>query len=216
MPAHWRGDIAMPADGAIRIAVFARAPVAGEAKTRLIPVLSAEGAAALQRRLIERTLATACAVSGARVTLWVAGDTAHPFVTEVSARFGVALATQVGNDLGERMHNAFVAAAAPLVLIGTDCPQLAARDLAEAAAALAAHDVVIQPATDGGYVLIGLSGPQPALFESIDWGGPQVLQQTQARIAALALRCALRPTLDDLDTAADLQRALAAGLLPAP
>jgi glycosyltransferase A (GT-A) superfamily protein (DUF2064 family) len=74
---------------------------------------------------------------------------------------------------------------------------------------------VIQPATDGGYVLIGLARPQPPLFEAIDWGGPQVLQQTQARIDALGLRCALRPTLDDLDTPADLQRALAAGLLDA-
>ena len=152
---------------------------------------------------------------GARVTLWVAGDTAHPFVTEVSARFGVALATQVGNDLGERMHNAFVAAAAPLVLIGTDCPQLSSGDLTAAAAALASHDVVLQPATDGGYVLIGLARPQPPLFESIDWGGPQVLQQTRSRIDALGLRCALRPPLPDLDTPADLQRALAAGWLAA-
>jgi glycosyltransferase A (GT-A) superfamily protein (DUF2064 family) len=99
------------------------------------------------------------------------------------------------------------------VLIGTDCPQLAVEDLAAAAAALAGNDVVIQPASDGGYVLIGLARPQPALFESIDWGGPQVLQQTQARIAALGLRCALRPVLDDLDTPTDFQRALAAGLL---
>jgi hypothetical protein len=176
-------------------------------------MLGAGGAAALQRRLIERTLATACAVPGALVTLWVAGDSEHPFITGVSARFGVALAAQVGNDLGARMQHAFEAAGAPLVLIGTDCPQLAPPDLAAAAAALAANDVVIQPATDGGYVLIGLARPQPALFESIDWGGPQVLRQTQARIATIGLRCALRPTLDDLDTPADLQRALAAGLL---
>ena len=203
----------MPAEGAVRIAVFARAPVAGEAKTRLIPMLGADGAAALQRRLIERTLTTACAVPGAQVTLWVAGDSEHPFITEVSARFGVAHAAQVGNDLGARMQHAFEAAGAPLVLIGTDCPQLGPADLAAAAAALAANDVVIQPATDGGYVLIGLARPQPALFESIDWGGPQVLRQTQARIATIGLRCALRPTLDDLDTPADLQRALAAGLL---
>ncbi len=203
----------MPADNAIDIAVFARAPVAGAAKTRLIPLLGAEGAAALQRQLIARTLSTACAVPAARVTLWVADDTSHPYVAEVAARFGVAVAAQVGADLGERMGHAFEAAGAPLVLIGTDCPQLAAGDLAAAAAALAESDVVIQPASDGGYVLIGLARPQPALFESIDWGGPQVLQQTLARIAALGLRCALRPVLDDLDTPDDFQRALAAGLL---
>ena len=205
----------MPADRAIDIAVFARAPVPGEAKTRLIPMLGAAGAAALQRQLIERTLATACAVPAARVTLWVAGDPAHPFIVAAAARFGIPVAGQAGADLGARMHRAFVQTAAPLVLIGTDCPQLRPDDLAAAAAALDRHDVVIQPATDGGYVLIGLARPQPALFESIDWGGPQVLQQTRARIAVLGLRCVLRPALDDLDTPADLQRALAAGLLEA-
>jgi uncharacterized protein len=203
----------MPAEAPVGIAVFARAPVAGQAKTRLIPLLGADGAAALQRRLIERTLATACAVAGARVTLWVADDPAHPYIGAVAARFGVAVAEQHGADLGARMNHAFEAAGAPLVLIGTDCPQLTVEDLAAAAAALAGNDVVIQPASDGGYVLIGLTRPQPALFESIDWGGPQVLQQTQARIAALGLRCALRPVLDDLDTPTDFQRALAAGLL---
>ncbi|MBK9245062.1 MAG: TIGR04282 family arsenosugar biosynthesis glycosyltransferase [Burkholderiales bacterium] len=204
----------MRAEPPVDIAVFARAPVAGQVKTRLIPLLGADGAAALQRRLIERTLATARAVDGARVTLWVAGEPAHPFVEQMAARFGVALAEQHGADLGERMHRAFETTAAPLVLIGTDCPRLSPQDLAEASAALAAHDVVLQPATDGGYVLIGLVRPQPPLFESIDWGGPQVLQQTQARIGALGLHCALRPPLDDLDTPADLQRALAAGWLP--
>lgn len=204
----------MPADPPIEIAVFARAPVAGLVKTRLIPMLGADGAAALQRRLIERTLATARAVDGARVTLWVAGEPAHPFVEQVASRFGVTVAGQHGADLGERMHQAFESTGAPMVLIGTDCPQLAPSDLAEASASLAAHDVVLQPATDGGYVLIGLTRPQPPLFEAIDWGGPQVLQQTQARIDALGLRCALRPALDDLDTPADFQRALAAGWLP--
>jgi len=205
----------MPAEAPpARIAVFARAPVAGEAKTRLIPLLGAEGAAALQQQLTARTLATACAVAGAQVTLWVAGDTAHPFIAEIARRHGVALRAQHGADLGARMNYAFEASAAPLVLIGTDCPQLAPADLAAAAAALADHDVVIQPATDGGYVLIGLARPQPSLFESIHWGGASVLQQTQARIAELGLRCLLRTALDDLDTAQDLQRARAAGLLP--
>jgi len=203
----------MPADISVEVAVFARAPVAGQAKTRLIPVLGAEGAAALQRQLIERSLRTARALGGTRVTLWIAGDLVHPFVVETARRFGVAVAAQVGADLGARMHHAFAATAAPLLLIGTDCPQLQPDDLRAAAAALADHEVVIQPATDGGYVLIGLARPQPTLFESIAWGGPEVLRQTQARIAALGIRCALRPVRDDLDTPADLQRAIAAGLL---
>jgi hypothetical protein len=196
----------------VDIAVLARAPVAGEAKTRLIPALGADGAAALQRQLIERTLATACAVPAARVTLWVAGATDHPFITGIAARFGVAVAPQAGVDLGARMHHAFTTTA-PLVLIGTDCPHLTPDDLAAAANALADDDVVLQPASDGGYVLIALRRPQPQLFRSIDWGTSLVLQQTLARIAALGLRCAVRPTLDDLDTEADLRRAIAAGLI---
>jgi hypothetical protein len=111
------------------------------------------------------------------------------------------------------MHHAFATAGGPLVLVGTDCPGLTTADLGAAAAALSTHDVVIQPASDGGYVLVGLARPAPALFESISWGEAEVLQQTLARIEALGLRCALRPTLDDLDTEADLRRALAAGLL---
>jgi hypothetical protein len=114
------------------------------------------------------------------------------------------------------MHHAFAATAAPLVLIGTDCPQLTTDDLAHAAAALADHDVVIQPASDGGYVLIALREARPPLFESIDWGGPLVLQQTLDRIAALGLRPRLRPMRDDLDTADDLRRAVEAGLISLP
>lgn len=200
----------------IDVAVFARAPVPGEAKTRLIPALGAAGAAALQRQLTARALATACSVPRARVTLWVAGDPGHPSIVEAASRHGVEVAAQIGADLGARMHHAFVVAGGPLLLIGTDCPQLRTDDLAAAAAALRTHDVVLQPASDGGYVLIGLARPQPTLFESIAWGEASVLARTQARIAAAGLRCALRPTLDDLDTPADLQRALAAGLVAAP
>jgi len=204
----------MPVEpSAVRIAVFARAPVAGATKTRLIPALGAAGAAALQQQLIERTLATACAVPAARVTLWIAGATDHPYMLGIAARFGVDVAEQAGADLGARMHHAFAVTAAPLVLIGTDCPGLSPDDLAAAATVLAEDDVVIQPASDGGYVLIALRGPQPQLFNSIDWGTSLVLQQTLARIATLGLRLRLRPTLDDLDTPDDLRRAVAAGLI---
>jgi rSAM/selenodomain-associated transferase 1 len=123
---------------------------------------------------------------------------------------------QQGDDLGARMHAALAAtlAAHPpagCLLIGTDCPALSPRDLQRAAAALAAHDVVLVPALDGGYVLIGLRRPQPALFDGIDWGTPAVLEATRARIAAAGLRAAELPPLPDLDTAADYHAARAAG-----
>jgi rSAM/selenodomain-associated transferase 1 len=154
-------------------------------------------------------------VPEAEVTLWVAGAADHPHVAELARPLGVAVREQQGADLGARMHHAFVATAAPLVLVGTDCPQLAPADLVEATTALAASEVVIQPATDGGYVLIGLDRPRPPLFDSMPWGTPEVLPRTLQRIAALGLRCTLRPPLDDLDTAADLDRAIARGLIAA-
>ena len=198
-------------DQPVQIAVFTKAPTPGAVKTRLIPTLGAGHAALLQQQLIERALRTACAVPNARVTLWVAGDLADPFIAACAQRFALPVLAQVGADLGARMHHAFAATAARLLLIGTDCPQLQTRDLASAKAALNRHDVVLQPAADGGYVMVGLARPQPALFEAMPWGSAEVLNETLQRIAAAGLRCALLPTRHDLDTAADLQRALAAG-----
>lgn len=201
----------MPAD----IAIFARAPVPGEAKTRLVPQLGAEGAARLQRELIRAALAKAIAVPGARTTLWVAGDAGHPFLVECARDAGVPIREQRGADLGARMDAAFAdtltGPKARCVLVGTDCPALATTDLVAALDALATHDVVVQPAEDGGYVLIGLRAPQPALFAGIDWGTDTVMAATRARIRAASLKALERPTLPDLDTPADYARAIAAG-----
>lgn len=190
----------------MQIAVFAKAPVAGEVKTRLIPALGATGAARIHAQLVERTLATAASAAGAVVTLWVAGQTQHPAIVDLAQRFGCAIETQRGADLGARMADAFarsLAHAGRLVLIGTDCPALTVDDLHNAAALLSEHDLVLQPALDGGYVLIALRAPQPQLFESIAWGTSTVLQQTLDRAAALRLNTTLRPALPDLDTPAD-------------
>ncbi|MFN3566631.1 MAG: TIGR04282 family arsenosugar biosynthesis glycosyltransferase [Burkholderiaceae bacterium] len=200
----------------VDIAVFAKAPVPGEAKTRLAPRLGADGAARLQERLIETALQKSVALAGARVTLWVAGDARHPFVAACAQRVGVRVRLQQGCDLGARMLHAFADTLAPgrgerCLLIGTDCPALTTADLAAAAQALAEHDAVVQPADDGGYVLIGLRAPHAPLFEGIEWGGPKVMQATRERMARLALRWCERPPLPDLDTPQDYERALAAG-----
>jgi rSAM/selenodomain-associated transferase 1 len=202
----------------IDIAVFARAPVAGAVKTRLIPLLGADGAAELHARLVDSTLQRAAGVRAARVTLWVAGDAAHSFIADCAARHRCAVRAQVGNDLGARMHHAFertLAAddAAGCVLIGTDCPALASALLQGAVAALRTHDAVLGPALDGGYVLIGLTRPRAALFEGIAWGSDSVLAATRARIAQAGLRHHELPPLPDLDTPEDYRRAQAAGLL---
>ena len=204
----------------LAIAVFARAPVAGATKTRLIPRLGADGAARLQEQLIERALAraTAVAVAGAAVSLWVAGDLAQPFVADAARRHGVALHAQQGIDLGERMAHAFATllhGAERAVLIGTDCPAMTVDDLHDAAAALDNNDVVVQPALDGGYVLIALRAAQPQLFAGIAWGSALVLEQTMARAAELGLTVGRARPLPDLDTPEDHAHALAQGWIDA-
>jgi uncharacterized protein len=207
----------MPADPSVDIAVFARAPVAGQAKTRLIPRLGAAGAARLQRQLIERALARARSVRGARVTLWTTADDAGARALAEAARALVRL--QQGHDLGARMSNAFAETldgARPMLLIGTDCPAQTAADLENAVAALRDADAVIQPAEDGGYVLIGMKQFHPALFEQVAWGSATVLATTRARAADRRVRLAELPMSWDLDRSDDLDRALALGLVDLP
>jgi rSAM/selenodomain-associated transferase 2/rSAM/selenodomain-associated transferase 1 len=197
------------------IAVFSKAPRAGETKTRLIPALGAAGAARLQRRLCLRSLDLACRAAHGKVTLWAAPDHRQRFFRAVQAQRGIALRSQTGSDLGERMSNAFVAHVGPLLLIGTDCPALTEAHLVAAATALHdGHDAAFIPAEDGGYVLVGLRRPQPRLFEGIAWGSDQVMAQTRERLIALGLRWAEPATLWDVDRPEDLPRlaALEAGV----
>jgi uncharacterized protein len=197
-------------DSPIPVIVFAKAPVPGEAKTRLIPQLGARGAARLHGALIERALETARAAGLGGVQLCCAPDTTHPFFAACAARHGVALTAQTGNDLGARMLSALdrvVQRAGPALLIGTDCPALTSDHLREAAAALTAgHDAVLGPAEDGGYVLVGLQCTSPRVFEGIAWGGPDVMRDTRARLAALGWRWHEIAELWDVDRPADLMR----------
>jgi rSAM/selenodomain-associated transferase 1 len=204
----------MPAEPAAwTLQVFARAPLEGKVKTRLIPELGARGATDLHRQLVSRALQRACSARGAQVQLWIAGDPADPFVRDSAHCFRVPVFEQRGSDLGQRMANAFAHAfdgaqrSAGCVLIGSDCPAQTVHDLEQAAEALRTHEAVLQPAEDGGYVLIGLTRPQPRLFDAIEWGSARVAGQTLQRAASLGLSLHLLRALPDLDSAADLQRA---------
>ncbi len=193
------------------IAVFARAPLAGAAKTRLIPTLGAARAARLQRRLTLHALRVAQRAAIGRVTLWGAPDGRQRFFCAVQRRCGVDLRSQAGSDLGERMAAAFAAQAGPLLLIGSDCPALLPAHLVAAADVLldegpSGRDAVFIPADDGGYVLVGLRCPQPGLFAGIDWGSERVMAQTRQRLAALGLHGVELPGLWDVDRPADLAR----------
>lgn len=206
----------MPAEASVHVAVFARAPVPGEAKTRLIPRLGANGAAALQRQLIGLALARARALPGARVTLWMTGQTIDASLRSAAEAANAAVREQSGADLGARMANAFadtLRGSSAMLLIGTDCPAQRVADLSAALVALADADAVVQPAEDGGYVLIGMRRLHSVLFEGIPWGSDAVLATTRSRAAAHGLRLAELPTSWDLDRGEDLDRAVAHGLV---
>ena len=152
----------MAADPAapVAIAILAKAPIPGFAKTRLIPALGDAGAATLQARLTERAVATAMAADTGPVTLWAAPDQGHPSFAQLAERFALALACQHDGDLGDRMLAALAGADGPALVIGTDCPALTAGHLRAAADVLrAGADAVLIPAEDGGYVLIGARAP---------------------------------------------------------
>ncbi|MDE2455971.1 MAG: TIGR04282 family arsenosugar biosynthesis glycosyltransferase [Burkholderiales bacterium] len=193
----------------VQVAVLAKAPIPGLAKTRLIPALGARGAARLQRQLTRRAVATALAAGLGRVTLWCAPDAQHRFFRALRRASGVGCLVQASGDLGERMHTAFRlhCKAGPLLLIGTDCPPLTPDHLRRAAQALlAGHDAVFQPAEDGGYVLVGLREPQAALFRDMRWSTGSVMAETRARARAAHLALRELETLWDLDRPADLDR----------
>ena len=188
----------------VAIAVLAKAPVAGFAKTRLIPALGADGAAALSARLIQHAMKVATASAIGPVTLWCTPDESHPLFQGLRAQ--CALVRQPDGDLGARMHEAVAATGGPTLVVGCDCPALTAGHLRTAAEALASQDAVVIPSDDGGYVLIGLRTPQPALFFDMAWSTPMVMAETRRRLKALGRTWRELDTLWDVDTPADLER----------
>jgi len=174
-----------------RVIVFVREARAGRVKTRLIPLLGAEGAARLHARLAERALATARDAGLGPVERW-------------------GTRRQRGADLGARMQHAFqrsLRRADRVILIGSDCPVLRPAHLRRASRWLAGGaDAVLAPAEDGGYALIALRRVSPRLFADIDWGGPRVMAQTRERLAALGWRWRELPTLWDVDRPEDVAR----------
>ncbi len=196
----------MPNASSVNIAILAKAPIPGLTKTRLIPAIGAHAAAVLQERLTERAVETAVAADIGPVTLWCTPDLTYVSFQDLAARFPIVLKRQPDGDLGARMLGAIAANNGPTLVIGTDCPAMWPEHLRAAANALAEADIVLIPAEDGGYVLIGAPVAHTHLFVDIAWGTATVLDETRARIAALGLKATELPALWDLDTDADLAR----------
>jgi len=199
------------------VIVFAKAPEPGTVKTRLAPLLGAEGAAALHARLVKRTLDTARAASFKGVQLHCAPGVADPFFRFCEGHFRVTLETQVAGDLGARMLSAFekaLAAHACALLVGTDCPALTARHLRQAEKALRDDaDAVFVPCEDGGYALVGLRRVDAGIFSGISWGSDSVMAETRERLKQLGWNWRELETLWDVDRPEDYQRLVASGSL---
>ena len=196
---------------ASQLVVLARWPAPGRCKLRLASSLGAEAAARVQARLTGHTLAVARQLArqlGIELVLAIDG-LAPRAARRLGDQLGVGrIVLQGRGGLGVRMQRQFQRAATErarrVVLIGSDLPQLERADLASAFAALDHQEAVLGPACDGGYWLIGLRRPEPALMEGIAWGSEQVLEQTLAALARLGLEPALLPWRRDLDRGEDL------------
>ena len=194
----------MPNSSRVAVAIMAKAPIPGLAKTRLIPSIGAHAAARLQEAMTERTVLMALAADIGPVTLWCAPDPSHVSFRDMATSHKITLKRQPDGDLGKRMLGAF--ATGPTLVVGSDCPALKPEHFEAAAHALRDADVVLVPAEDGGYVLIGTRAAQPELFSNMTWGTATVLAETRTRISTLGLKCIELPTLWDVDTEDDLAR----------
>lgn len=187
------------------IILFAKVPRAGQVKTRLIPALGAQGACELYERMLQKVLTMLQQQTLCQVELWLDAAGEHPLLG--NSTFPIYI--QQGEDLGERLAHATVSGLArhqQLLFIGTDCPALDEAYLEQALQALEADfGLVLGPALDGGYVLLGLKGKYLSLFTDINWSTGRVLQQTLGKAEQAGLKFSLLKALRDIDRPADLK-----------
>jgi rSAM/selenodomain-associated transferase 1 len=191
-----------------RILIFAKAPLPGFAKTRLIPILGSNGAAMLARKMLKHCITEALAANIGPVELCVTPDAEHPSWRELSISTAVIWSSQGEGDLGERLARATQRAmhqAKNVLLIGTDCPGLSAERLREAARAVEGHDACMVPVSDGGYALLGLRRHMPTVFDNIPWSSASVAQLTKQRILEEGGSLKLLASMHDIDEPQDLQ-----------
>ena len=188
----------MPAEHLI---IFVKNPIAGQVKTRIARTVGHERAVAVYQHLLRHTQQVTALFPGQRVVYY--GD----FINPDDGWNGYEKQLQTGHDLGERMLNAFreqfAAGAEKVVIIGSDCLSITPHHLTRAFALLDTADVVIGPATDGGYYLLGMNRPQPMLFEQMPWSQPNLRQLTEEAILVHELTLAQLDELTDIDEWSD-------------
>ncbi|WP_293148486.1 MULTISPECIES: TIGR04282 family arsenosugar biosynthesis glycosyltransferase [unclassified Microcoleus] len=196
-----------------KLIVFTRYPEPGKAKTRLIPVLGKTGAANLHRLMAQKAIARARALSlqnSGRLSVEIHYTGGNQQQMQEWLGTDIIYQNQIEGDLGAKMTAAFQqsfnSGIDKAAIIGTDCPALKVEIMAQAFDKLSQHDLVLGPATDGGYYLIGLRRSIPELFNGIKWGTSEVFASTRAIAQNLDLNIAYLPTLADIDLPEDLLR----------
>jgi len=193
---------------ALRIVLFVKAPLAGFAKTRLIPKLGEQGAADLAATLFQHALNQAVLANIGSVELCVTPDAQHPIWSSFSIPDGIHWTEQGDGDLGERLSRAaqrVTDGGETVLLMGTDCPALDSACLKNVAQSLRDNDVCMVPVSDGGYALLGLNQYQHAVFSGIPWSTDKVAMLTKQKIAAMNWRFAALKELNDIDEPEDLK-----------
>jgi len=196
-----------------RLCIFARVPRHGQVKTRLATRLGDEAALAAHITLVEDTLRRLARVPGVVSELWL-DDQPDGVCRRWAEDFDLPIRRQAGGDLGERMHGALLAGlatASGAMVVGTDCPLFDQGYVTAAVAALTSADVVLGPAADGGYGLVGIRRPAPELFSDIPWGTSRVLEMTLSAARRAGFQVSLLPEIWDIDTFDDWQRYLRLG-----
>lgn len=192
----------------VRTVIFAKAPLPGLAKTRLIPALGAQGAADLARRMLLRAVQEAYSANVGPVELCVTHAPTDEVWRTLPLPAALQWTEQGEGDLGERMARAaqrVLDCGEAVLLTGTDCPELKAAQLQQAAGALQRCDATLVPAFDGGYVLLGLKRFHRSLFEGIAWSTDSVAKETVQRLKQLEWSVQTLPMLHDIDEPADLK-----------
>lgn len=184
--------------------LFAKAPIAGQVKTRLMSHCSAKQAASIAKLLMEASIQKACDAWPGEVYLSAWLDLEHPFFTQMREKYSIEIVAQCDGDLGEKMRHALQGSGYPAAVMGCDAPHVRASTLKHAYDSLLMGQSVIGPSDDGGYYLLGLCDDADALFANKPWGTDQVLDKTLISSAAMGLQLNQLPKLNDVDEWGDL------------
>jgi rSAM/selenodomain-associated transferase 1 len=193
------------------ICLYAKPPVPGRTKSRLAADIGSRAAADLARAMLLDLTEAVRAVPNARPTIWHPPDSNPEEFMSLGLPDGIWFYPQQGDDLGQRMWKTVELLLrhhpdSGVVIIGSDCITHSVETLVDAVDALVDHDVVIQPAADGGYVLVGQRTVQPAIFDGIEWGGDTVMASTRERLRKHRINYIEMPETFDVDMVDDLER----------